>query len=91
MLIDLVLLCGTDLAPCVTLSCLVHINSAHLRGHEAPLRQLLQLVPAPLQVAHKVAVKARLLRGWGGVGGVGEQVRGDDGCYMGGWAQHKAA
>ena len=44
--------------------------AAHLRGHEAPLCQLLQLVPAPLQVPHKVAVKARLLRaavGWGGV------------------------
>lgn len=34
----------------------------HLRRNEAPLRQLLQLVPAPLQVAHKVTVKPRLLR-----------------------------
>lgn len=49
----------------------VHSLSTHLRGHEAPLRQLLQLVPAPLQVPHKVPVKARLLRGWGGVPGAG--------------------
>lgn len=39
-----------------------------LRAPEAALREALQLVTAPRQVAHKVAVEARLLRNVAAVG-----------------------